>query len=283
MKPYYADNLVTLFHGDCREVMPRLSLVECVLTSPPYGAVRDYKGFQWDFETVADGIVSLVANSGTVIWIEGDQVANGDESGDTFRHALGFKARGLKLHDTMIYEKAGVTYPDSNRYLPSFEYMLVFVKGKLQTFNPLKDRLNVTAGSTVHGTQRERDGSMTLFKSQDGKIIQRYGLRTNIWRYPTGRGVSSNELIAHEHPAIFPYNLAKDHLLTWTNEGDCVLDPFTGSGTTLRAAKDLGRRAIGIEIEEKYCEIAARRLEVAQPALFTTPTKERQEQSSCFQ
>ena len=272
-KPYFQDEWATIYHGDCLEIMPEMESgsVDMVLTSPPYGEIRDYGGFSWDFDGVADEIYRTIHKGSVLVWVEGDQTEGGSESGDSFRHALGFMARGLKLHDTMIYEKAGVTYPDTNRYLPCFDFMFVLVEENLCTFNGLKDRPNLTAGSTVHGTQRERNGTLTSVKSRDGQIIQPFGLRFNIWRYATGKGNMGNEVILHKHPATFPYKLAMDHIITWTNTGCLVLDPFLGSGTTLVAAKSLNRRSIGIEIEEKYCEIAAKRL--SQEVLDFTETR----------
>ena len=86
-------------------------------------------------------------------------------------------------------------------------------------------------------------------------MFPEFGLRRNWW-------VISNPYtgITEGHPAPMSPKLARDHILTWSVPGDIILDPFAGSGTTLWAAKQMGRRAIGIEIEERYCEIAAKRL-----------------------
>ena len=102
---------------------------------------------------------------------------------------------------------------------------------------------------------RQADGSQKLKKRN---VIAEIGMRGNIWRCKTAG--QENVCTAIEHPAVMPFNLASDLVSSWSNPGDIVLDPMCGSGTTLRAAKDQGRSAIGIEIEERYCEIAARRM-----------------------
>lgn len=83
--------------------------------------------------------------------------------------------------------------------------------------------------------------------------------RGNIWYYPVGSNCASNK-IAFEHPAIFPEQLAVDHIRSWSNEGDIVLDPFMGSGTTAKVARELGRKFIGFEISEEYIKLANKRL-----------------------
>ena len=160
----------------------------------------------------------------------------------------------MKLHDTMIYEKPSFRFSESNRYPQTFEYMFIFANGKVKTFNAIKDRTNIRAGGKVHGTQRKKDGSMVKITGS-GKILAEIGVRHNVWRI-NNRARENNA----GHPAPFPTTLASDHITSWTDPGAIILDPFMGSGTTLRAAKDLGRKAIGIELEEKYCEIAVKRL-----------------------
>jgi len=251
---YYHDDAVCIAHGDCREILPDLPKVDLVLTSPPYDNLRTYRGYEWNFEETARGLWPLLVDGGVIVWVVGDQTADGSESLSSFRQALYFHDIGFNLHDTMIYEKAGVNFPDTNRYYQAFEYMFVFTKGAIRTFNPIVDRRNEYAGQKVHSHCRMPDGSLKP-KPCIGNITPQYGWRYNIWRYahnkPDERGF---------HPATFPEALARDHITSWSNHGGLILDPFAGSGTTLRAAKDLGRKAIGIEIEERYCEIAAKRM-----------------------
>lgn len=246
---------ITIIHGDCREVLPLLDPVDMVLTSPPYGEIRDYNG-DWavDLLETIDQLSTLVVRGGVLVWNVADQVINGSETGDSFRHALKAMDCGLRLHDTMIYCREGVNFPDENRYHPAFEYMFVFSAGSPRHFNGIRDRRNKWSGTKVHGTQRETDGSLTK-PSRDGELIPDYGLRLNWWLLKP----ASTEATL-DHPARMPFPMAIGQIETWSDPGEMVLDPFMGSGTTLRAAKDLGRKAIGIEIEERYCEIAAKRL-----------------------
>ena len=190
------------------------------------------------FQTI-DRLARLLSPGGVIVWNEADQVIEGSETGDSFRHALHAMSCGLRLHDTMIYCREGVNFPDANRYHPAFEYMFVFSSGAPRHFNGIRDRLNKWAGTTVHGTQRETDGRLTR-PSRDGELIPERGLRLNWWVIKP----ASTEATL-DHPARMPTPMALGHIETWTNPGEVVLDPFMGSGTTLRAAKDLGRKAIG--------------------------------------
>lgn len=258
IKPYYEEPGITIYHGDCKEILAQLEPVDMVLTSPPYDELRDYKGFVFDFETIARRILYRLVDGGVIVWIVGDQVMDGSESGTSFKQALYFKEIGLNLHDTMIYSKRGFANPSNNRYHQVFEYMFILSKNLPKVFNPIKDRKNVELkrGGDV---KRQKDGSM-VFGGKGGKLLDEFGMRYNIWEYSVGGGNVGESNIVHEHPAVFPLRLAKDHIISWSNPSQIVLDPFMGSGTTLRAAKDLNRKAIGIEIEEKYCEIAVKRL-----------------------
>jgi DNA modification methylase len=251
MKPYYQDTAVTIYHGDCRDILPEMPFkVELVLTSPPYDGLRDYGKKTWGFETTAHLLDSQLDDGSVLVWVVSDETTNGSESGTSFRQALYFKNEvGLKLHDTMIYKKKEAFISSPFRYNQAFEYMFVFCKGDIKTVNLIKDRKNKHVGIYGHGTKRLKDGTT---KPRNLGMVKEFGSRENIWEYGTGLYKSSREKIAFE--------LARDHITTWTNPKSTILDPFMGSGTTLRAAKDLGRKAIGIEIEEKYCEIAAKRM-----------------------
>lgn len=259
-KPYYQDDYCTIYHGNNLDILPQLDLFDLTVTSPPYDDLRDYKGYSWSFCEIATCLFQKARQGACVVWVVGDQTINGSETGTSFTQALGFKSRGFNLHDTMIYQKSGMTFPETNRYYPNFEYMFVFSKGSPRTFNPIADRKNSQAGKTVTGTQRETDGSIRPLHGRGVHKMPELGIRYNIWQFETGYMKSAKEDYVFQHPAIFPEKLAKDHISSWSNAGDLVLDPFMGSGTTLVAAKNLGRKAIGIEIEEKYCEIAVKRL-----------------------
>ena len=250
--------------GACQEVLASLKdeCVDLTVTSPPYDNIRDYKGYSFeeeDFRAIVSQLFRVTKKGGVVVWIVGDATMNGSESGTSFRQALGFMEGGFKLHDTMIYEKNTSSFParrTGKRYTQIFEYMFVFCKGKIKTGNLICDKPNKWAGHTNWGknTQRGKDGK--LKKTKDIKPVPEFSPRNNIWRYNVGKGFNSSDKESHSHPAIFPEKLAEDHILSWSNEGDVVLDPFVGSGTTCKMAKKNKRHYIGIDISEEYCNLA---------------------------
>ena len=250
--------------GACQEVLASLKeeSVDLTVTSPPYDNIRDYKGYSFeeeDFKAIITQLFRVTKKGGVVVWIVGDATMKGSESGTSFRQALGFMEAGFKLHDTMIYEKNTSSFPakrTGKRYTQIFEYMFVFCKGKIKTGNLICDKPNKWAGWTNWGknTQRGKDGK--LKKTKDIKPVPEFSPRNNIWRYNVGKGFNSSDKESHSHPAIFPEKLAEDHILSWSNEGDVVLDPFVGSGTTCKMAKKNKRHYIGIDISEEYCNLA---------------------------
>jgi site-specific DNA-methyltransferase (adenine-specific) len=248
--------MIKLLHGDCLEKLKEINTksIDLTVTSPPYDSLRDYDGLTFDkFKVIANELFRVTCDGGTVVWVVGDSTVKGSESGTSFKQALYFKECGFNLHDTMIYQKAVCPFPDTNRYYQGFEYMFIFTKGKIKTFNPIKDRINKSAGRKVTGTVRNKDGS-TSPKVCLGNEIKQEGVRFNVWLITEGKRQS-------DHPAVFPESLAKDHILSWSNIGDTILDPFMGSGTTGRMAILLNRRFIGIEINKKYFDIAKRGLQ----------------------
>lgn len=250
--------------GDNCEVMGEMEreTVDLVVTSPPYGDLRSYGGHSWDFFGVAWNLKRVLKSGGVIVWVVGDETKDGDESCVSMEQAMHFKKLGLNLHDTMVYHKPSLAFQrfGHSKYCGAWEYMFVFSKGTPNTFNPIRDRKNTYAGAVMNNTSvRQKDGSQVPSHS-NGRTVAEIGYRNNVWPYLTGYQHSSSDEVAFDHPAIFPEKLAADHILTWSNEGDLVLDPFSGSGTTCKAAKNLGRRWIGIEIEEKYCEIATKRM-----------------------
>lgn len=250
--------------GLCQDEMGKIpnDSVDLTVTSPPYDNIRDYKGFCFegeDFKKIVKELFRVTKKGGVVVWVVGDAVMKGSETGTSFRQALGFMDGGFKLHDTMIYEKNTSSFParrSGKRYTQIFEYMFVFCKGKIKTGNLICDKPNKWAGHTNWGknTHRGKDGE--LKKTKDIKPVPDFSPRNNIWRYNVGKGFNSKDKESHEHPAIFPEKLAEDHILSWSNEGDVVLDPFMGSGTTCKIAKKNGRKYIGIDASKEYCDLA---------------------------
>jgi DNA modification methylase len=258
--------LNTIYCGNCVDIMNTME-PECVdlsVTSPPYDDMRDYEGYSFDVIKIANALYNVTKPGGIVIWVVGDKTHKGGETLTSFKHALTFATAGFNVR-TMIYKKAGVSYPSKHFYNRQFEYMFVFIKGENpKTFNPIKDRVNKWAGHSNWGdiTSRKKDGTLKLQKKKEDNtyVIPPFGKRTDIWEYATGKGNTSRDSEAFEHPASFPEKLASDHIISWTNPGDLVLDPMCGGGTTLKMAKLLGRNYIGIDVSDKYCEIATRRL-----------------------
>ena len=252
-----------IYHENCIETMRRMSdgYVDLVVTSPPYDDMREYDGYSFDqFESVAEALYRIVTSGGVIVWVVADQTTGGNESGTSFRQALYFKSLGFNLFDTMIYLKPPRGACGNNRtYWQSFEYMFVFSKGLPKTINLLRDRDNKGSRHGDRGTKRLRDGSL-LKVSRAGYAAT--GRRTNVWEYSVGKGHSASDSVAFQHPAIFPEKLAEDHILSWSNPGELVYDPFLGSGTTALMANLNNRRWIGSEVNRKYCEIAEQRLSV---------------------
>ena len=259
-KIYYQDSVCVVYCADNREILPLFpdKAFDLVLTSPPYDNLREYDKLEWDFETVAGYLPTVIVDGGIIVWIVGDSVINGSESGNSFKQALFFKYLGLNLHDTMIYWKNGFAFPESIRYAQNFEYMFVFSNGKPRVANIIRVPTNIENRiKTKSSCYRTAGGETVGMKYETGKNERN---RENIWIYEVGYQKSAKQDFVFEHPAIFPEKLAIDHISSWSNPNDLVCDIFLGSGTTAVAAKILGRKCVGIEISEKYCEIAAKRL-----------------------
>ena len=260
------DNFIgQITNGDSVVVLSTIksNSVDLVVTSPPYDELRDYNNDSvWDFNSfkkIARQLYRVVKVGGVVVWVVGDSVVKGNKSLSSFKQALYFQQIGFNMFDVIIYEKAGTAPPHKNRYFNAFEYMFVLSKGNPKTINLLEDKPNKWANHSTFGnvTRREQDGSLT---PKGRKVVKPFGVRTNIWRYNNGKGFSTKDKIAYEHPAIFPEKLVQDHIISWSNEGDIVLDPFCGSGTVAKVAGMLNRKWVGIEISSEYCKIANERL-----------------------
>jgi len=268
---YFETSNGILYCGDCLEVLKNFPLeaIDLTISSPPYDNLRYYSMKNkkelkniWNFKKfkiVAKELYRITKKGGIVVWVVGDATINGSETGNSFRQALYFKDEcGFNLHDTMIYAKNGFNMPDKTRYWQCFEYMFILVKEKPRVINFIKDRLNKNVGEKHNKMyKREKNGEITYRK---GAVIEKYTKRTNIWYYPSGYNLSTKDKIAFKHPAIFPEALARDHIISWSNENDIILDSLCGSGTTLKMAERLNRRWVGIEISEEYCKIAKERI-----------------------
>lgn len=252
-----------IVNADCLDVLKQMpdNCVDLVLTSPPYDNLRNYNNtLDWSFEIfqeIAKELVRVLKFGGCIVWIVADATIDGSETGTSFRQALYFKDLGLNINDTMIWSKPQFTSVGAlkKRYAQTFEYMFVFSKGINKSFNPLKDRKTLSRRKDYHGKIRQKDGS-TKPMSNKGKQYGDFGIRYNVWNLPPEM---SNK--KRMHPAQFPEKLAHDHIVSWSNENDLVLDCFSGSGTTAIACSETKRRFICIEKVKDYYEMSLRRLE----------------------
>ncbi len=261
----------TLYNENCLETMSRIpgDFVDLTITSPPYDDLRSYNnfvkgmdskhnGYSFPFESIAKELFRITREGGVVVWIVADMTIKGSETGNSFRQALFFKECGFNLFDTMIYLKPPRGAVGNNKtYWQSFEYMFVLSKGHPKTINLLRDRKNKESRNGDSGTKRLQNGD--LLKVKRGGYGE-FGRRTNVWEYNIGKGHSSSDNLAYEHPAIFPEKLARDHILSWSNVGDLVFDPMMGSGTVPKMCLAEDRYYLGCEIDKHYFNIAQKRI-----------------------
>ena len=246
-----------IYCGECAEIMQQHipdGSIDLTVTSPPYDDLREYNGYTFDFEAIAQQLWRVTKPGGVVVWIVADATVNGSETGTSFRQALGFMGLGFNLHDTMIYEVAGTGAKGSNKaYWQAFEFMFVFSKNDIKTVNRIKDVENLRAGAVCTKGRVSKDGKE---KDTRRRIVPAQSVRTNVWRYQVGNNGEDKT----DHDAPFPEALARDHIISWSNPGDVVLDPMCGSGTTLKMAVEQGRQYIGIDISPEYVELSAKRV-----------------------
>lgn len=268
--------------ANCLELMRQFEndCVDLVVTSPPYDNLRNYNGYKFDFEDIAAELYRVIKRGGVVVWVIGDATINASETGTSFKQALHFKEIGFNLHDTMIFQKRNpIPQIYRKRYSNVFEYMFVFSKGVVKTHNPIMvDCLH--AGLKLNGTTYKNYSKNKQKREKMAKPVKDEKIKGNIWEYVVGKNIEDQD--AKEHPAPFPYQLAKDHILSWTNKGDLVLDPMCGSGTVCKAAKDLGRNFIGIDISADYCQVAEKRLKASYNPAAKEENKKAQKELALF-
>ena len=253
-----ADLINKIHNENCLDTMDKMpdSFIDLTVTSPPYDNLRTYNGYSFDFESIAKELFRVTKDGGVIVWIVGDATIKGSETLTSFKQALYFKEIGFNVHDTMIYEKDAISFPDKSRYQNSFEYMFIFSKGTPSKKNIIYDRKNISFGRKVTGTNRNAKGE-TKKASCYGNNIKEFGARWNIWRIKTDKGNNKTG-----HPAMFPEQLANDHIISWSNEGDIVYDCFAGSGTTAKMSIINNRNWIASEISSEYCEIIKERIKI---------------------
>ena len=245
-----------IYNENCLDTMAKMSdnMVDLVVTSPPYEGMKDYNGYSFEFEKIAKELFRVMKDGGVIVWVVGDETKKGNESGTSFKQALYFKEIGFNLHDTMIWHKPNCfNFGSNDCYRQSFEYMFVFTKGRIKTKNLIRDVPAKMAGKSVRGARKHVDGSRDT--DVPDFIVGSYKKRDNVWDIMVAQDKGSN------HPAIFPEELAHDHIISWSNKGDVVYDPFMGSGTVAKMAIITQRNYIGSEISAEYCESANNRIE----------------------
>lgn len=248
-----------IYNQDCLEGLGLLDneCIDLTVTSPPYDNLRLYNGYYFKFEEIAKELYRVMKPGGVIVWIVGDKTKNGSETGTSFRQALYFKNIGFNLHDTMIYEKNNPTPQKSNRYQPCFEYMFILSKGKPKTFNPIMIEKKYIESRPNKMYNKDKSGMQIQHQYSS---LSNLKIKNNIWKYNVGLYHSTNDKEAFKHPAIFPEQLASDHILSWSNEGDIILDPFMGSGTVAKMALINKRKFMGFEISTEYCKLAKERI-----------------------
>jgi len=264
----YNQNNITLHLQDCIEWMQSVDSdsIDMTLTSPPYDKIRNYEGYSFDFESTAKELYRITKPGGVVIWNVADQTVNGSETCTSMKQALYFVECGFKLHDTMIYLKKNPMPSSGERYHQSWEYIFCFSKGVPNTFNPIEVECkyaNLNANQKYRGVDGKKNYKVTK-RNAVSKV-------KNVFEYIIGGGHTTKDKIAFEHPAIMPEKLAEDQIKTWTNEGDVVIDPFAGSGTTAKMCLMNHRKFYGCEISEEYCNIFIKRLEQFETKLIENP------------
>jgi site-specific DNA-methyltransferase (adenine-specific) len=265
-----------IIEGNCIEVMKNFDneIIDLTITSPPYDDLRNYHGFVFPFENIVKELFRITKQGGVVVWVVNDATIEGSETGTSFKQALFFKEIGFNLHDTMIFRKINpIPQIYRKRYNNEFEYMFVFSKGAVKTHNPLMVSC-LHAGLELNGTTYKNFSKNEQTREKMAKPVKDKKIKGNIWEYVVGKKQEDQE--AKSHPAPFPCGLARDHIKSWTNHGDIVFDPMSGSGTTARVAFEMGRRFIGIDISHEYCEIARRRVQLIEnaPPLFVVEEPE---------
>ena len=247
-----------IYTENCLETMAKMpdGFVDLTVTSPPYDNLRTYSGnVVWNecvWKRIMKELYRVSKQGGVVVWIVSDATVQGNESGTSFKQALFAKECGFNLHDTMIWIKDGGGAIGSNKcYTQNFEYMFVFSKGEISTTNLIYDKPNASFGKDRCAVRSGRRLVTGEHKIEKRKPSAEFSRRNNYWYIPPQKG---------EHPAVFPEQLANDHIISWSNEGDLVYDPFLGSGTTAKMAIVNKRNWIGSEISKEYCEIAEKRI-----------------------
>lgn len=249
--------------GEASKILKKYkNTADLVITSPPYDNLRSYKGYKFNFEDIANAIYDTLKDGAVLVWVVNDATINGSETGTSFKQALYFKEIGLNLHDTMIFQKQNpIPQIYRKRYTNEFEYMFIFSKGTVKTHNPIKVPC-LHAGLELNSTTYKNFSTKDQKRKKLAKPVKKDKIKGNVWAYVVGK--KKEDSLAKGHSAPFPFQLACDHINSWTNEGDLVIDPMCGSGTSCVAANLLKRDYLGIDISKEYCDLSEHRLKIEQ-------------------
>lgn len=260
-----SDYINKIVLGECCDVMETMphDFIDLTVTSPPYDNLMKYKGYSFDFEDVARQLYRITKPGGVVVWVVGDATIKGSETGTSLNQSLFFKEVGFNIHDTMIWVKSNpMPSWKAKRYTQSFEYMFVFSKGDPKTFNPLMEPCK-TAGQKYTSVKVMSNRSNPERKILEvPKVKKDTKCLSNVW-------IMGHASSNYNHPAVFPEKLAEQHILTWSNEGDLVFDPFSGSGTTAAMAVKTNRNYLGVEISDEYLQSSLQRINDVKPKIIT--------------
>lgn len=249
-----------IIEGNCVEVMRQFEddTIDLTVTSPPYDGLRNYKGFVFPFEDIVKELFRITKPGGVVVWVVADATIDGSESGTSFKQALYFREIGFNIHDTMIFRKKNpIPQVYRKRYNNEFEFMFVFSKGLVNIHNPILVDC-AFAGLELNGTTYKNYSKNEQTREKLAKPVKDKKIKGNIWDYVVGKKQEDQE--AKGHPAPFPCQLVRDHIMSWTNKGGIILDPMCGSGTTCRVAVEMERKYIGIDISHEYCQLSKDRI-----------------------
>jgi site-specific DNA-methyltransferase (adenine-specific) len=246
-----------IYNEDCLITLSKMgdNSIDLTVTSPPYDNLRTYNNHvdeTWNqdvWKKIIKELFRVTKESGVVVWVVGDATTKGSETGSSFRQALWAMECGFRLHDTMIWKKNAIPYdPKCERYWQSFDYMFIWSKGKPKCNYIKVPCKHAGKKKTNDYGQRRQDGTLRTDRHRDDRVIKETKVKDNVWYFPNSKQKGN-------HPARFPEQLANDHILSWSNEGDVVYDPFMGSGTTAIMALKNGRNYIGSEISEEYTKL----------------------------
>lgn len=264
-----SDLLNKIVLGNCLDTMAKMpdNFIDLTLTSPPYDNLRKYTDeCAWNediWKSIIKELFRVSKKGGVVVWIVGDATVNGSETGTSFKQTLYAMECGFNLHDTMIFAKNNLIPLNHNRYDPQFEYMFIWSKGKPKKFNPIKQKCKTFGDRKNYSSTKvpvEEENKYAIRKREVVLEIKEEKNLSNIWFFTIGIAEKNLKDDINKHPAPFPEKLANDHIITWSDEGDLVYDPFMGSGTTAKMAISNNRNFIGSEISKKYCKIAENRI-----------------------